>query len=110
MMGNANAPRSTDVMPATSISSFQHLEGKGPVHLRRPGCVDASQVPPDEAALTFQSVETLFTTQAGRGPRKMTEVTQKDEDTITAQIITIDGSRMQTFKVDRHSGMGKRLD
>ena len=40
----------------------------------------------------------------------MTEVTQKDEDTITAQIITIDGSRMQTFKVDRHSGMGKRLD
>ncbi|MDA1100040.1 MAG: hypothetical protein O2967_13755 [Proteobacteria bacterium] len=41
---------------------------------------------------------------------KLGEVTQKDEDTITAQIVTVDGSLVQIFEVDRHSGVAKRAN
>ncbi len=41
---------------------------------------------------------------------KLGEVAQRDEDTITAQIVTLDGSLVEVFEVDRHSGMAKRAN
>ena len=41
---------------------------------------------------------------------KLGEVKQKNEDTITAQIVTVDGSLVQIFEVDRHSGIAKRAN
>lgn len=38
---------------------------------------------------------------------KLGEVTKKDEDTITAQVVTLEGSLVQTYEVDRHSGVVK---
>lgn len=35
---------------------------------------------------------------------KLGKVTKKDDDTITAEIVTLEGSLVQTFEVDRHSG------
>lgn len=41
---------------------------------------------------------------------KLGEVVQRDEDTITAQIVTVDGSLVEVFEVDRHSGKAKRAN
>ena len=41
---------------------------------------------------------------------KLGKVAQRDENTITAEIVTVDGSLVQVFEVDRHSGIAKRAD
>ncbi len=38
------------------------------------------------------------------------DVSEKDKDTITARIVTLEGSLVQAFEVDRHSGMVKRVE
>lgn len=51
-----------------------------------------------------------FLQRRGNKRLKLGEVTKKDEDTITVQIVTVDGSLVQTFEVDRHSGVAKRTE
>jgi hypothetical protein len=41
---------------------------------------------------------------------KVGEVKEADDDTIIAEIVTIDGSLVQRFAVDRHTGWTKRAD
>ncbi len=51
-----------------------------------------------------------FLKRRGNKRLKLGEVVQTDEDTITAQIVTVDGSLVQTYEVDRHSGIAKRTE
>ncbi len=41
---------------------------------------------------------------------KVGEVTEADDDTIIAEIVTLDGSLVDRFKVDRHSGLRQRIN
>ncbi len=41
---------------------------------------------------------------------KLGEVTEADDDTIVAEITTVDGSLVQRLEVDRHSGQMKQVD
>ncbi len=41
---------------------------------------------------------------------KLGEVKEADEDTIIAEIVTVDGSLVQRLRVDRHTGRMKRVD
>lgn len=43
----------------------------------------------------------------GNDRLKLGAVKQKGEDTISAEIVTVDGSLVRTFEVDRHSGRVK---
>jgi hypothetical protein len=57
--------------------------------------------------LSSNDVKTYFTnwlTAQGNPHLKLGNVTEKDADTITAEIVTQDGSLAQRFAVDRHTG------
>ncbi len=41
---------------------------------------------------------------------KLGEVKEADEETIIAEIVTVDGSLVQRFKIDRHTGRMKQVD
>ena len=41
---------------------------------------------------------------------KLGEVTEADDDTIVAEIVTQDGSLVQRFKVDRHTGFMQQAE
>ncbi len=41
---------------------------------------------------------------------KLGEVKEADEDTIIAEIVTVDDSLVQRFKIDRHTGRMKQVD
>lgn len=63
--------------------------------------------------LTVEDVSHFFghiLERRGNKRLKLGEVKQRDEDTITAQIVTVDGSLVQEFEVDRHSGWAKRAN
>ena len=58
--------------------------------------------------LTTEQVRHMFEHRLGMmgNPNlKLGDVTEADEDTITAEIVTQDGSLVQRFAVDRHTGM-----
>ncbi len=41
---------------------------------------------------------------------KLGEVKEADDDTIVAEITTVDGSLVQRLEVDRHTGQMKQVD
>jgi hypothetical protein len=40
---------------------------------------------------------------------KLGDVKAKDDDTITADVVTVDDSLVQRFEIDRHSGVMRRM-
>jgi hypothetical protein len=46
----------------------------------------------------------------GNDRLKVGEVSEIDDDTVRAEIVTVDGSLVQRFEVDRHAGQMQRLN
>ena len=85
--------------------------GKGH-HMDGVGKMGRMRVPPVQH-LTVDDVRHFFGHHLERHDNKrlkLGEVKQRDEDTITAQIVTVDGSLVQAFEVDRYNGIAKRID
>ena len=75
------------------------------------GTGSCCRVQPANMNLSVSDVKVYFTnwlTKQGNPHLKLGNVTEKNADTITAEIVTQDGSLAQRFEVDRHSGTLKQ--
>lgn len=71
------------------------------------GCPQASQANAARPDLKASDVQKMLETRLGwmQNPNlKVGKVAEKDKDTITAEIVTKDGSLVRGFEVDRHTG------
>jgi hypothetical protein len=94
-------------------------EGMGPRGMRQPGMMRGRGVgpvllygPPAEGITVERARTMLEGALAWHGnPRlELGEVTEQDEDTIVAEILTVDGSLVQRLAVDRATGAIRRIE
>jgi len=111
MMGHGMGPgmmMDQEHMAAMMTMMQNMMQNMMPGMMMGAGCC---RVQPATTNLSVNDVKVYFTNwlASQRNPHlKLGDVTEKDADTITAEIVTQDGSLAQRFDVDRHTGTLKQ--
>jgi hypothetical protein len=113
MMHGGRGYRGGMMMGQGAGSGMMMGQGRGPGMMMGPGAMGlGSGIVAPVQHLSTDDVRHHFEHRLkllGNDRLKVGEVTQKDEDTINVEIVTLDDSLVDRFEVDRHSGKVDRL-
>ncbi len=110
MMGNMGGQG--PMMGGGGMGQQGHMMGQGGMSGGEGGAMGqrwmGDHLPQDLSADTVRHILGRHIAQMGNERLKVGNVTERDEDTIVAEIVTVDDSLVQRLVIDRHTGAARR--